>query len=202
VAVVGSTTTEAEENMAEDAVTLILKDHRTMEKLFDRLQSEPDQRPRLLEEIEAILTAHSRAEEDEVYPAAAKAAGEGPEVRHGTEEHQEAEELLRKLKDCDPKSKEFDKRCKEFVDAVKHHVEEEESDVLPGLKEAVSQKRAQELGRAFWERREQELKRFGLGGGVPKQRELYEEAKELDVENRSKMNKEELAEAVRKARRD
>ncbi|MCP3015577.1 hemerythrin domain-containing protein [Nocardiopsis dassonvillei] len=198
---VGSTTTEAEENMAEDAVTLILKDHRTMEELFDRLQSEPDQRPRLLEEIEAILTAHSRAEEDEVYPAAAKAAGEGPDVRHGTEEHQEAEELLRKLKDCDPKSKEFDKRCKEFVDAVKHHVEEEESDVLPGLKEAVSQKRAEELGRAFWERREQELKRFGLGGGVPKQRELYEEAKELDVENRSKMNKEELAEAVRKARR-
>ncbi len=187
--------------MAEDAVTLILKDHRTMEELFDRLQSEPDQRPRLLEEIEAILTAHSRAEEDEVYPAAAEAAGEGPEVRHGTEEHQEAEELLRKLKDCDPKSREFDKRCKEFVDAVKHHVEEEESDVLPGLREAVSQKRAQELGRAFWERREQELKRFDVKGRVPRQRDLYEEARELDIENRSKMNKAELAEAVQKARR-
>ncbi|MEU1898176.1 hemerythrin domain-containing protein [Nocardiopsis dassonvillei] len=198
---IGSTTTEAEENMAEDAVTLILKDHRTMEELFDRLQSEPDQRPRLLEEIEAILIAHSRAEEDEVYPAAAKAAGEGPEVRHGTEEHQEAEELLQKLKECDPKSKEFDKRCKEFVDAVKHHVEEEESDVLPGLREAVSQKRAQELGRAFWERRARELERFDVKGRVPRQRDLYEEARELDIENRSKMNKAELAEAVQKARR-
>jgi hemerythrin superfamily protein len=199
--VVEGTTTETEANMAEDAVTLIMKDHRTMEELFDRLQSEPDQRPRLLEEIEAILTAHSRAEEDEVYPAAAEAAGEGPEVRHGTEEHQEAEELLQKLKDCDPNSKEFEKRCKEFVDAVKHHVEEEESDVLPGLREAVGEKRAQELGRAFWERREQELKRFDLGGRVPKQRELYEEAQRLDVKNRSKMNKDELAEAVDRARR-
>ncbi len=158
--------------MAEDAVTLIMKDHRTMEELFDRLQSEPDRRPRLLEEIEAILTAHSRAEEDEVYPAAAEAAGEGPEVRHGTEEHQEAEELLRKLKDCDPQGREFDRRCEEFVDAVKHHVEEEESDILPGLREAVGRKRAQELGRAFWERRGQELKRFEAQGGALRQRDL------------------------------
>ncbi|WP_159944189.1 MULTISPECIES: hemerythrin domain-containing protein [unclassified Nocardiopsis] len=188
--------------MADDAITLITKDHREMEKLFDRLESETDQRPRLLEQIEAMLTAHSRAEEDEVYPVVAKAAGEVPQVRHSAEEHEEAEELLARLKQCDPKSKEFEERCKEFVDAVKHHVEEEESEILPALKRAVGDKRVRELGKAFSERREQELKRFGVGPGqIPRQRDLYEEAQQLDIKNRSKMNKEELAEAVQKAKR-
>ncbi|WP_190394278.1 hemerythrin domain-containing protein [Nocardiopsis quinghaiensis] len=188
--------------MADDAITLITQDHRRMEELFDRLQSEPDQRPRLLDEIEAMLTAHSRAEEDEVYPATAEASGERAQVQHSTEEHHEAEELLRRLKDCDPNSGEFDERCREFVDAVKHHVDEEESEVLPALRDAVSEKRVQELGRAFSERREQEMRRFGVGPGqIPKQRELYEEAERLDIRDRSKMDKDELAEAVQKARR-
>lgn len=186
--------------MADDAITLITQDHRRMEELFDRLQSEPDQRPRLLDEIEAVLTAHSRAEEDEVYPATAEAADEEDQVQHSTEEHHEAEELLRRLKDCDPNSEEFEDRRQEFVDAVKHHVDEEESEILPALERAVSQKRVKELGEAFSRRREEELKRFGLGS-IPKQRELYEEAQELDIKDRSKMNKEELAEAVQKARR-
>ncbi|NYH52346.1 MULTISPECIES: hemerythrin domain-containing protein [Nocardiopsis] len=188
--------------MADDAITLITQDHRRMEELFDRLQSEPDQRPRLLDEIDAMLTAHSRAEEDEVYPATAEASGEKSQVQHSTEEHHEAEELLRRLKDCDPNSEEFDDRCREFVDAVKHHVDEEESEVLPALRRAVSEQRVQELGRAFSERREQELRSFNRPepGQIPKQRELYEEAERLDIKNRSKMDKDELAEAVQKAR--
>ncbi|KOX11679.1 hemerythrin domain-containing protein [Nocardiopsis sp. NRRL B-16309] len=185
--------------MAEDAITLITRDHREMERLFDRLETERDQRPRLLDEVEAMLIAHSRAEEDEVYPVVVRTTGEVPQVRHSAEEHQEAEELLGRLRDCEPDSDTFDERLREFVDAVKHHVEEEESEILPALKRAVGQKRVTELGTAFSRRRAEELELFDPASAkIPKQR-LYEQARHLDVPNRSKMSKEELAEAVQEA---
>jgi hemerythrin superfamily protein len=187
--------------MAKDAITLITQDHREMERLFERLENERDQRPRLLDEVEAMLTAHSEAEEDEVYPVVVRTTGEVPQIRHSAEEHKEAEELLAKLRDCDPDSDTFDQRLREFVDAVKHHVEEEESEILPALKRAVGAKRVTELGEAFSRRRAEVLERFDpASDSIPKQR-LYEQARHLDVPNRSKMSKEELAEAVQEAKR-
>jgi hemerythrin superfamily protein len=216
--------------MAKDAITLITQDHREMERLFERLENERDQRPRLLDEVEAMLTAHSEAEEDEVYPVVVRTTGEVPQVRHSAEEHREAEEdevypvvvrttgevpqvrhsaeehreaeeLLGKLRECDPDSDTFDQRLREFVNAVKHHVEEEESEILPALKRAVGQKRVTELGEAFSRRRAEVLERFDpASDSIPKQR-LYEQARHLDVPNRSKMSKEELAEAVQEAKR-
>lgn len=53
-----------------DVVDLITQDHREVEALFERLEKEPDQRPMLVPVVAALLVAHSRAEEAEVYPAA------------------------------------------------------------------------------------------------------------------------------------
>ncbi|GAA0322816.1 hemerythrin domain-containing protein [Actinoallomurus spadix] len=184
-----------------DVVELIMQDHRTLEKLFDELQQDTARRPELLEKVAALLTAHSRAEEERVYPAVAKEAGERDEAHHGTEEHHEAEEMLEELRGMSPKGKEFEAKLKEFVDAVKHHVEEEESDILPALRDAVSAERLKELGTAFAERRREELTGSGGNGSTSGSEErtkdeLYEEAQELDVHGRSTMNKDELAEAV------
>lgn len=184
-----------------DVVELIMQDHRTLEELFDELQQDTERRPELLEKVAALLTAHSRAEEERVYPAVAKEAGERDEAHHGTEEHHEAEEMLEKLRGMSPKGKEFEAKLKEFVDAVKHHVEEEESDILPALRHAVSAERLKELGTAFAERRREELTGSGGNGSTSgsdgrTKDELYEEAQELDVHGRSTMNKDELAEAI------
>ncbi|MCO5997363.1 hemerythrin domain-containing protein [Actinoallomurus rhizosphaericola] len=188
-----------------DVVELIMQDHRTLEKLFDELQQDAGRRPELLDKVAALLTAHSRAEEERVYPVVAKEAGERDEAHHGAEEHHEAEEMLEKLRGMSPEGKEFEEKLKEFIDAVKHHVEEEEeSDILPALRDAVSAERLKELGTAFAERRRQELTDGGSGSGTgtgtgTQERtkdELYEEAKKLDVHGRSTMNKDELAEAV------
>ncbi|GAA4615306.1 hypothetical protein GCM10023195_67410 [Actinoallomurus liliacearum] len=147
---------EEEERMA-DVVELITQDHRTLEELFDELQKDTERRPELLDKVAALLTAHSRAEEERVYPVVAKDAGERDEAEHGTEEHHEAEDMLERLRAMPPEGREFEERLKEFIDAVKHHVEEEESDILPALREAVSAERLQELGAAFAERRREEL---------------------------------------------
>jgi len=135
--------------VAGDVVDLIMNDHREVERLFDELMDEPDKRPNLVPVLTTLLTAHSRAEEAEVYPVAADEAGESEEVAHSQEEHVEADELLAKLAATDPTSPDFDAVLRELVDAVSHHVEEEETKVLPGMRERLSDERRQELGEAF-----------------------------------------------------
>jgi hemerythrin superfamily protein len=207
--------------MASDAVTLIMNDHRVMETLFEMLKDPASDRPALVAEVVARLSAHSWAEEEKVYPALIKAdPSEEGQVHHGVEEHHEATELLHKLQETDPAGPQFDKALAEFIDAVTHHVEEEESELLPELADSVDRTRLMELGQAFEERRLEVLRSHGitdqavgaggaaarLAGGERAGRgdvagmsrdELYEKAKAADVPGRSQMSRDELAEAVR-----
>jgi len=90
--------------MAADVVDLIMQDHREVERLFDELKDSPEKRPNLLPVLTTLLTAHSRAEEAEVYPVAAEEAGEKDEVSQSQQEHIEADQLLAKLAETDPTS--------------------------------------------------------------------------------------------------
>ncbi|MGW0519714.1 hemerythrin domain-containing protein [Crossiella sp. NPDC003009] len=193
--------------MTRDAVSLIKADHRVMERLFEQVkQADPEQRARLVHEVEARLNAHSRAEEEHVYPALIAAdPDERGEVHHGAEEHLEAEELLTKAKKS---TLNFSGKFQKFVDAVQHHIEEEETDLLPALRKAVSADELRRLGEQFDKARRQHLAEAGITAEVPAQgdksgeptkEELYEQAKAADIPGRSSMTKDQLAEAVRKA---
>ena len=89
-----------------DVVDLIMSDHREVERLFDVLKNEPEKRSLTLPVLTTLLTAHSRAEESEVYPAAAESGG-AEDVEHSQKEHLEADQLLAKLADTDPDAPEF-----------------------------------------------------------------------------------------------
>jgi hemerythrin superfamily protein len=148
--------------MALDAVSLIKQDHRVLEELFQQVKAGKGDRYSLLEEIAALLGAHARAEEQEVYPVITKSApGSRNEVEHSYHEHDEAEELLENaLQSVD--TAEFDAIFAEFVAAVAHHVEEEETQVLPALEKALDRATLVQLGDAFARARAQELDKNGF----------------------------------------
>ena len=185
--------------MATDAVTLIQQDHRAMEALFDQVLAGKGDRVALVAEITARLNAHARAEEQEVYPALAQAdPAEQDEVEHAHEEHHEAEHLLRKARNLTV-SPHFEEAFAAFVAAVKHHVDEEEGDVLPALREAVDDNTLRTLGAAFERVRADLLDEPAAPPATADnatRKELYEMAKEADIVGRSSMNKQELAEAL------
>ncbi|MFI5914437.1 hemerythrin domain-containing protein [Dactylosporangium sp. NPDC051541] len=132
-----------------DAARLIERDHRAMEELFDRVRSGTGDRVALLNEVAVRLTAHARAEEQEVYPAVEQAGPEGDdEVEHAFDEHHEAEYLLRAARNLTG-SPHFDEAFAAFVAAVAHHVEEEEQEVLPTLRNTVDADELERLGTAF-----------------------------------------------------
>jgi len=137
-----------------DAISLIEQEHRTMEALFERVLAGDGDRRTLLDEITVSLTAHARAEELEVYPAIRRAdPDEEAEVEHAYDEHHEAEHLLRSARNL-VASPHFEAAFQAFVAAVRHHVEEEEQEVLPALREAVDAATLRQLGAAFQRERD------------------------------------------------
>jgi hemerythrin superfamily protein len=189
--------------MAADAITLIEQDHRAIEALFGQVTAGEGDRVALLQEITARLTAHARAEEAEVYPAILQARPrEEEEVEHAHDEHHEAEHLLRKARNLTV-SPHFDEAFETFVSAVRHHVEEEEQQILPMLGKAVDTATLERLGAAFEQARTGLLSTRPAADDGPDEdleqatkTELYQMAKEAEIPGRSTMTKDELAEAL------
>ncbi|MBC9727642.1 hemerythrin domain-containing protein [Streptomyces sp. TRM68367] len=213
--------------MADDIITMLTTDHRELQRLFDMMKKDKSSRPLALPLAVAMLEAHSEAEEDRVYPAVAHEAHEKEEAEHAAEEHHQAESLGKHLLEMDWESKQFDRALNKWVNAVRRHVEEEENEILPALRESVDAGRLRELGLEFAERRSralagEPLAAVGRGsGGAGRQAtkaagrqatkgeakaelggtraELYDKARELGIQGRSSMSKEELAEQVSRA---
>jgi hemerythrin superfamily protein len=179
--------------MTKDVVDLIMDDHREVERLFDRMQQDAESRALLLPAVSALLIAHSRAEESEVYPVAREEAHEESEVAHSQEEHAQAEQLLVRLQSIDPLSNAFDTTLDELVDAVTHHVEEEESSVLPGLRSQLTAERGQQLASAFTESR---ASHFGDRPGEATKEELVTAARNEGITGASNMSKQDLLEQI------
>lgn len=182
--------------MTGDVVDLIMQDHREVERLFDELEKHPEKRRLLVPVLSSLLTAHSRAEEAQVYPAAKSEASEDEDVAHGQKEHAEAEQLLAKLNNADPASKHFEKALSDLVEAVTHHVKEEESTILPKMRRELDEPRRRELGDAFVASRTLHL---GDRPGEATREELLTQARNVGVEGTSKMDKEEIAKQVLKS---
>ncbi|MFH8414506.1 hemerythrin domain-containing protein [Streptomyces collinus] len=144
----------------QDVVELILQDHRRMEDLFRRMRSVEDDRAGALREFADLLIAHAQAEEAEVYPALKRYKNiDDEEVEHGEHEHDEGNEaLLELLLVEEVGSDEWDSKLEELVEAVNHHADEEERTILNGARENVAMQRRQELGRAFVQERERQVK--------------------------------------------
>ena len=173
-----------------DVVDLIMQDHREVERLFEELRTEPEKRPLSVPVLVGLLTAHSRAEEAEVYPVARGEASAEEEVAHSQKEHAQAEELLTKLEQADPESAEFDEILAQLVDAVTHHVEEEESKVLPAMREGLESSRLDELGEAFAASRKAHL------GETPEdvtKAERAQQAANAGISGATGMSKDEIA---------
>ncbi|MFJ8050450.1 hemerythrin domain-containing protein [Streptomyces luteogriseus] len=143
-----------------DVVELILQDHRRMEDLFRRMRSVEDDRAGALREFSDLLIAHAQAEEAEVYPALKRYKNiDDEEVEHGEHEHDEGNEALLELLEVEEVgSDEWDSKLEELVEAVTHHADEEERTILNGARENVAMARREELGQAFLQERERQLK--------------------------------------------
>jgi len=193
----------------DDVVRLIMADHRTVEWFFSRLESEdtePDEKAQLLVRLEAMLTPHSEAEEQVVYPAIARAVPkEGEEVKDGAAEHHHIEALMEQLKGQPMDAPGADGMVAAMIGELRHHIEEEEQDILPEYRDAVDQDERDRVGRAF--REAKEASRLQHGFPTPERPELVELTRDAlynlatseGLEGSSSLSKDELVSALAEA---
>jgi hemerythrin superfamily protein len=191
--------------MSDDVVDVIKAQHREVDRLLEEAMSEGSDRAALLRQVSDLLTPHSEAEESFVYPAIAERAPkqEGEEVHDSLAEHHHIDQLLQELLAGDPDEPGFDGKLAALVGEVRHHVEEEEEELLPVLSEQASDEDRAEMGARFAQQTNWTRGTGGASGGSGAGQggdltrdELYEKAKEQDVPGRSSMTKAELEQAV------
>lgn len=138
-----------------DVVEIILADHRWFEEALRELRDVQSDREAVLADLATVLIAHAEAEEAKVYPALRKKdAIDAEEVEHSEHEHDEGNEALLDLMEVeDTDSEEFSKQLHELSEALTHHLDEEERDVLNPARTDVSEEVRRNLGDAFAEER-------------------------------------------------
>ncbi|MCT2581551.1 hemerythrin domain-containing protein [Actinophytocola gossypii] len=136
----------------QDLVDAIVSDHREFEAVFDEIEASGDPRMRreLVEHVIAGLVRHSVAEEEYLYPTARKALPDGDKIAdHEIEEHAEAEQLMKEIENTEATDPKFDELVGKLIAEIRHHLSDEEEDLLPKLRKACSQQDLRDLGEKF-----------------------------------------------------
>lgn len=131
-------TISTEQIVPGEATDLLEQDHREVEAFFEQfeqLDSNPDKR-KLVSKICLVLRIHAQIEEELIYPLARQELDEEDLVDEAEVEHASAKQLIAEIEAMSPRDKLFDAKVKVLGEYVKHHVQEEESELFPKMKEA------------------------------------------------------------------
>jgi hemerythrin superfamily protein len=133
--------------LVADITKLIEVDHREVESLF--AQFKQDRSKATARRICDELDAHATAEEKVFYPVVRDEVPDGSKLaEEGQHEHGEARQLIGRIKNTDD-GEHLAELVEELEAAVSHHVSEEESEMLPKARDALSESRLDDLGSDF-----------------------------------------------------
>src|SRR5688500_18904988 len=117
------------------AVALLKEDHDRVKALFDDFESaksKPSKR-KIVREALVELKVHAAIEEELFYPAVRKAIGKEI-MNEADEEHHVAKLLIAELDTMDGSESHFDAKFIVLAENVRHHIQEEENEMLPKAK--------------------------------------------------------------------
>lgn len=140
-----------------DAIRVLTDDHRAVEKLFDAFEKVPkddlDAKATLVRRACEELTVHAIIEEELLYPAAREALDEDdrPDVEEAYVEHFLVKVLIEKFETLKAGEAGFDAAFKVMSEMVRHHIEEEETELFPKLRKSAAD--LVELGRKLMQRK-------------------------------------------------
>lgn len=134
-----------------DLITILTEQHREVNEMFNQLEkidgTTGDEAEHLAEQVVIFLVKHSVAEEIHLYPATRRYVPDGGEIAdHELEEHDEAEQTMKRLESLTPGDADFWPAVRELIEEVRHHLNEEEGELFPKLREHCSEQELQDLG--------------------------------------------------------
>lgn len=127
-----------------DAIELLEQQHREVEDLFEAFEDADDKRA-VFEQIADALAVHTEIEEKIFYPATLDSRTEDS-LQEAIQEHLQMKRLIADLLSMSPDDPAFAAKVKVLEEEVEHHVEEEENELFPAVRDALDEDRLEVLG--------------------------------------------------------
>jgi len=150
--------------MSNDAIVLLKDDHKQIRKVFKDFEAAGDnaekRKGQLVDKMIELLTQHTYIENEVMYPRVRELLPElEDDVLESYEEHHVADVLVMELSSMKPSDERFDAKTTVLIENVTHHMDEEEQDWFPKVREGLGRKALQEIGEAMIEAKKKAPKR-------------------------------------------
>ena len=137
--------------MATDAIVLLKQDHKEIKKAFRDFEAAGEKatvrKGQIVDRIIELLTVHTYIENEVMYPRVRELLPEvEDDVLESYEEHHVADLLVVELGALKPDAERFDAKTTVLIENVLHHIEEEEDEWFPKVRQGMGRKQLQELG--------------------------------------------------------
>lgn len=159
----GGSTSRSSQPMA---IEMLVADHRTVDELFDRYESEKesddDTKRGIAQRICGELTVHAQVEEELFYPWLRENLDEDKMelVEEAEVEHQTAKDLIGQIEGAGEVDETYDAKVKVLGEYIKHHVKEEEEEIFPQV--SSQKEELDELGQEMAARKAELMEELGL----------------------------------------
>src|SRR6202049_4733516 len=147
-------------NEENDAIAMLKRDHDNVKALFDQFEKaeRKAEKQKIVKQALEELRIHSTLEEELFYPAVREQLKNGI-MNEADEEHHVAKVLIAELDAMNVDNDHFDAKFTVLSESVRHHIKEEEDQMLPKVRDLKIDFQA--LGERM-QRRKDELKSKGL----------------------------------------
>ena len=137
--------------MSTDAIVLLKADHKEILKTFKDFEKAGENatqtKGKLVDKMIELLTVHTYIENEVMYPRVRELLPElEDDVLESYEEHHVADVLVVELAAMKPDAERFDAKTTVLIENVRHHIEEEEQEWFPKVREGLGRKQLQEIG--------------------------------------------------------
>jgi hemerythrin superfamily protein len=136
--------------MSQDAIVMLKQDHKEVRGLFREFQKASTTSARkgtLVQQIIELLTVHTFIENEVMYPQVRRLLPDlEDDVLESYEEHHVADVLVMELDAMKPSDERFEAKATVLIENVTHHIEEEEQDWFPKVRDGLSRTQLREIG--------------------------------------------------------
>jgi hemerythrin superfamily protein len=144
--------------MSSDAIVLLKADHKQIRRLFREFEASGERavkkKTKVVGQIIEALTVHTYIENEVMYPEVlALIPALKEDVLESYEEHHVADMLCLELSVMAADQERFTAKTTVLIENVTHHIEEEEQEWFPQVRDGLSRKQLQELGARLEEAR-------------------------------------------------
>ena len=137
--------------MSTDAIVMLKNDHKEILRSFRDFENAGERalkrKGELVDRIIEQLTVHTYIENEVMYPRVRELVPDlEDDILESYEEHHVADLLVVELASMNPSDERFTAKTMVLIENVRHHIEEEEDEWFPQVREALGRKVLQQIG--------------------------------------------------------